>query len=439
MVDVLVIGGGLAGAVAALELHALGAQVGLASRSYGATALSSGALQIAHTTTLADNHYAAPLQAHLHALIEAQPRHPFSILGKDKAREHIEGGYERLAQILAGTGLDLAPLGWSQKNALTPSALGCLLPVAMPLGPHRGWNVADAQCRFGIVQIAHDPHFQASALCRGIAYDAAVAGLPAATLEPIVVNVPSLRNYAHSPFALAKALDDRQTCLELIELLRPLTEHLQGLIFAPILGYDRFAEVRQWIAEALGMPIIETLSPMPSVPGMRLQRVLDAALDKAQIKRFGEVTALTGDKKCLMRAELKGDVALQAQAFVLATGRFVAEGICWQGAKIEESLLKLPCVGPSGLLAAQSPQAVTSAAIADTHAVLSAGLEIDDVLRPLSQTEVVYDNLFACGMVVGGFTAHDTLCADGVALATAYGAAQQAWAILQKRRQGATP
>ena len=43
MFDLVVIGGGLAGTLAALAARAEGAQVAMANRSYGATALSTGA------------------------------------------------------------------------------------------------------------------------------------------------------------------------------------------------------------------------------------------------------------------------------------------------------------------------------------------------------------------------------------------------------------
>jgi glycerol-3-phosphate dehydrogenase subunit B len=45
--DVLVVGGGLAGALAALSARAAGARVALVRRGPGATALSSGALSVA--------------------------------------------------------------------------------------------------------------------------------------------------------------------------------------------------------------------------------------------------------------------------------------------------------------------------------------------------------------------------------------------------------
>ena len=58
-VDVLIIGSGMAGTLAALTAHRRGASVAVSTRSWGATALSTGALDLAYTPALGRVHQVA--------------------------------------------------------------------------------------------------------------------------------------------------------------------------------------------------------------------------------------------------------------------------------------------------------------------------------------------------------------------------------------------
>ena len=112
-VDVLVIGGGMAGAAAALAARAAGASVQLITRGPGATALSSGAADIAAVEDL-------PLREAARALAR-RPGHPYALLPDLEA---AIGDALRLLRALGYT-------GEGDRNLWLLSPLGCPKPAAM--------------------------------------------------------------------------------------------------------------------------------------------------------------------------------------------------------------------------------------------------------------------------------------------------------------------
>jgi anaerobic glycerol-3-phosphate dehydrogenase len=61
------------------------------------------------------------------------------------------------------------------------------------------------------------------------------------------------------------------------------------------------------------------------------------------------------------------------------------------------------------------------------HSVFSAGVKVDENMQPVSANgEHVYDNLYACGNILSGFSHTSSGCRYGVAITTAYVAGEEA-------------
>ena len=128
MFDVVVVGGGLAGTIAALHARRHGAQVALASRSWGASALSTGALDIAYSPALSPVAQAPrTIAEHVMDIIAHRPRHPYGILGLEATLGGIQRGYELLAQCLTEAELGIGALDLQADNLGLPSSLGAVL------------------------------------------------------------------------------------------------------------------------------------------------------------------------------------------------------------------------------------------------------------------------------------------------------------------------
>jgi len=187
-------------------------------------------------------------------------------------------------------------------------------------------------------------------------------------------------------------------------------------LLPPVLGLSPGARVAERIAESAGLPVAETLSEVPSVPGLRLDAALKRRLAAAGVEVLEGEAVAAGAPGSTIRA---GEREVQAPAWVLATGRFTGGGIVRRG-KLEEALLGLPVEVPNGVGALADLAARPSASLTarDRHApqaLFTAGVAIDERLRPLEVGGApAHPRLFAAGAVVSG---HDV--ADGTGLGVA--------------------
>jgi glycerol-3-phosphate dehydrogenase subunit B len=243
------------------------------------------------------------------------------------------------------------------------------------------------------------------------------AGAPLAV--PVEIDAfPEEGDAIARPHELARALERPGAAEEAGARLRDaLPRGTEVALFPPILGISRAADVAERIGRAAGVAVAETLADVPSVPGLRLDRALVAALQAAGVLFVEGVVE---------RASAPGVAAvvagreILAPAWVRASGRFVAGGIARRGAQ-GEPLLGLPVEaaegGATGIHLAQRPSATLT--VRERRApqpLLAAGIRVDGRLRPLdSRGRPVHEALFAAGAVIGG---HEH-AADGTGLGVA--------------------
>jgi glycerol-3-phosphate dehydrogenase subunit B len=194
------------------------------------------------------------------------------------------------------------------------------------------------------------------------------------------------------------------------------------VLVPPVLGLEPGARVPERVAAAAGLPVAETLSDVPSVPGLRLQAALAAALRAAGVEIVqGTVEDASGPGA----PATAGGVRITAARWVLATGRFVGGGIARRGT-LRETTLGLPVQAAEGReagldLAARPAASLTLRARAGPQPLLSAGVRVDAGLRPLdSRGRPAAGRLFAAGAVVGGHEQASDGTGLGVAILTGW-------------------
>jgi glycerol-3-phosphate dehydrogenase subunit B len=444
MVDVLVIGGGLSGSIAALALRRGGAQVALSRRGWGASAAFNGAFDLALSPALSALGSAAPhgsqtpaahvapwtLEKHLDDIVSHQPLHPFGTLGATTALTHMASGYAVLQEVLAAAHLHASDLDVHAPCTLLPSSNGSLNPApAMmrptpaatpgPFGPGDGapeqtWgvlNLADSGIALG-------PRTQA-----GWLHDAKQFGAPRPSLRQIAPSASSVGQYS-GPFHLARHLDDLGQAQAFAQALARDTSGLAGIIVPAVLGLRQHRQVVALLEQVLGVPVLEALATMPSVPGVRLMLALEAALQREGVHLVSEVAQVTVQRQTFSHATTLAHGDVHAQACVLATGRFWTGGLIWErGARCQESLFGLPVLTSSGPLVERNAMEVTRRRPEEAQPLMTAGIGVDHRLRPLDVYGEPLTNVRAAGMVIGGFSPRYSRCADGVALTTAHHAA----------------
>jgi glycerol-3-phosphate dehydrogenase subunit B len=419
--DVLVIGGGMAGAIAALSARESGASVVLVRKGPGATALSSGAIGVApaHGATPSEPFASrrGPMESALR-IAASRSDHPYARLGPAVARleEALPFTVARLHLLAPYTGRSMwlaTPYGAAAECALCQRSmvaadLAAAGPIAVVgLRGHLGWDPA---------LIAH-----------GIARLGNAGAPPASPVELDLFRTGA--DAVARPHELARALEVPGAAEAAGARLREVLPRGTAVaLFPPVLGVAAPERVVAAIAAAAGVAVAEATSDVPSVPGLRLDRALVAALRTAGVQVVEgplEEARGPGTPARVARDEI------YAPAWVLASGRFIGGGIVRRGSLVEP-LLDLPVEasegGASGYHLSRRPSATLT--VRERRApqpLLAAGLRVDERLRPLdAQGRPVHEALFAAGAVIGGHEHAADGTGLGVALLTGFLAGRHA-------------
>jgi glycerol-3-phosphate dehydrogenase subunit B len=412
--EVLVIGGGMAGAVAALAARATGARAALVRRAPGATALSSGAVSIAPDLGALPGEPLASRRGPLEAarrLAVAWHDHPYAIAGVERLGEALAFAAAELESVLA------PPLERRRFLAtLYGSAVGAgLCQRSMVAG-----DLLDVHGTLAVAGFRGHAAFDAPLVAAGLARYRARGGPEVRAIE---IDLPAIASGAARPHEMARALDAPGGAELLGDALRAaLPDGAAAVLLPPLLGLDPDARVPERIAARAGIPVAETLSDVPSVPGLRLQRAIEARLEAAGVPVITADVAtasLPGEPIVLAGGEVR------ARAWVLASGRFVGGGIARRGV-LAEPALRLAVQAAEGReagvhLAVRPAASLTVRDRRRPQPLLSAGLRVDGALRPLDERgRPVHPCLFAAGAVIGGHEQATDGTGLGVAILTGF-------------------
>jgi len=411
---VLVVGGGMAGAVAALAARESGERVVLARRAPGATGLSGGAISVAHDpAAIATTPWAARagVVESARRIAATVPGHPYDVL-RDRL-DRLWNAVEFATGQLSGL---LAPPTGRNRWLLTP--FGRAHPVATCQESMVAGDLAEVRGVLAVVAPRGHLWWDAGLVASG-AVRARPLGAPEVRVVPLDLFMWEDAALAR-PFDLARMLEAPGAAEQVGAMLRErLPRFAAAALFPPVLGLDPAARVAERVSAAAGVPVAEFLSDLPSVPGLRLQRALEARLAEAGVDVLvGDVHDATGPGA----PARVGGREVAAASWVLASGRYVGGGIARRGALLEP-VLGLPVLASEGAfaeadarLAARAPGALTVRDSRAAQPLLAAGLKVDPELHPLdAEGRVIHDRLFAAGAVVGG---HDQ-ASDGTGMGVA--------------------
>ncbi len=413
--DVLVLGGGLAGAVAALAARERGARVALLRRAPGASALSSGAVGVAWD---ADALPGEPLRSRrgwlesARRLAARRAEHPYALLG-DRLRDlpvALAFAAGELPSVLS------PPL---ERNRFLATAHGAALACGLCQPSMVAGDLLEVRGKLAVGGFRGHLGWDARLIAGGLASCVAIGGP-----EPVPVELDLFTGQGLlRPHELARALELPGAAEEAGRRLREVLPAGAGAaLLPPVLGFDPAARVAERIAAAAGLPVAELLADLPSVPGLRLQEALEARLRAAGVELVEASVELSEGPGAPLFA---GGRELIADAWVLATGRFTGGGIVRRG-RLREPLLGLPVHAggedPAGpRLHARPPAALTQAGCFQPQPLLAAGLRVDAELRPLGEDgRLAHPRLYAAGAVIGGHEPAQDGTGLGVAILTGW-------------------
>lgn len=436
----LVIGGGLAGRVAALALEDRGAAVRLVAGGHGATALCGGSLDVAAASPgVAWLPWRNPLQGRpltprerLRLLLADAPAHPYSVLfGEDEPRAVREIGeaVEALRSWLEPVDLEIE--GDLERARVLPNLPGTVRVADLVVSGPASADVGDAARISEVAWIdvpgleAWDPAYAA----RTLAHELESLGLPVPALR---VERPEWPAELAAPRAgrIAPRLDTDGGREALAKVLAGRGGPERLLLLPPILGVDRTASCVRALGEAAGGPVGEVLGHAPhATAGFRLGRALAAATRHLDPEEARVEAVRLGESGVQVR--LSDGTELEAEVLVLAVGRFVGRGLASEET-IREPLLSLPLFDEDGRRVDGIPaHRSVRKGYGNPQPLYSAGVRVDDEMHPLTaRGERRSERLFAAGDVIGGFDPARERTGMGVALATAWRAANRAADLL---------
>lgn len=444
--DLLVIGGGMAGLVAGIRAVENGVNTLLIRKGQGATAYSSGAVDVIGYLPESSEPFATPEEG-LTAIAGLYPLHPYSVVGYsenvnpdevvDVIISRSKDSINWLKNLLKGTIATL--VGDFNTNLYPITVLGTTKPTCLI---QKTMNPGDVQEREDstllFVGITGYPDFNPAAAAKTYLEDRMALSRPPRKVAHCFVKVaPFGNNFNISAMEIARHLEHDAALNELAVQIKEHADKLGATHVAlpPVLGLRNASGIQTGLKKAIGADVFELLGFPPSMPGLRLQLSLDELFRKAGGKLLigHEVTSFEKTKDQLEFVIAKSPrrkVKINAKAYMLATGKFIGTGLSGDENGIRETTFGLMTVtgafhSAEGIL----PSKVTNrlSITPEGQPVYSTGITVDPQFRPIQEEGVEWvKNLFAAGSVLAGYNYPVEKSGLGVALTSGFSAAMNA-------------
>ena len=416
--EILIIGAGLAGVCAGLSLSRAGKKVLVLARDGGASAMSSGALD------LADDPLAIPgkpeqwelnLERNLEEILARKPSHPYQLISGD-AQELIKDFEESRKLVFKENGF---LWGDSQKNKLIFNQLGTFKPTAyfqshlLSLDDLKGKSLVLA---VGFKNLAG---FDLDFFCKNFLYWTERFGVK---LELEILEIDLGRARTFNSLELSCWLEEnlQQAEEKILGALRSKSAEL--LIFPGIFPLEKRKEIFSRIKKESGAEVRELLALPPSVPGRRLERFLEKRLKEEGIEKIkARAISYKAENKRLISILAKAgkqELEICFDKLVLATGGFLSGGIYKQG-DFGEGILGLKVFLGAKPLKRIFTEKLTGLHIIEPHPVFAVGLGANSRLQAVDERgRAIFENLYLAGSILTGANYIFDGTGGGVALIT---------------------
>lgn len=409
-VDLLVIGAGLAGLTAAWQAAAVGKSVRVIAKGWGATHWHSGCLDVlAPQRPSPANGCDSPASC-VTDLIRNNPSHPYALVGLEKIGEALEA----FQQLCEKAGYPL--VGSLDQNWLLPTAVGafrptCMAPQTMIAGDLRR---SEPMLIVGFKELDDFfPELTAANLReQGIAAQGMMLSLERLAERRQLNSV-----------GLAALFDKSSFRAEVAELLKPQLSGAKRVGFPAVLGMAHPGEAMADLVNRLQLPLFEIPTLPPSVPGMRLHRIVATAIRRKGGHLYDGMEVVSAESSGGRVTSVSAEAAarnrhLQAGSFILATGGILGGGIVGErGGRLRETIFDLNVTGPDE----RSNWLRHDYFDPGGHPVFSSGIRTDGQFRPVERDgRVRFQNLYAIGAVLANHDGIRDRSMEGVAIASGY-------------------
>ncbi len=414
--DVLVVGMGMAGMMAAYAAAQRGKNVTLLATGLGALTIASGCIDVLGYTQKDDTSTLRAVQNPFTALEALPSHHPYHLVGK----KGVEASLRTLQEIFTTYEGDF--LCKEGKNTWVPTIIGTLKPTYFyPASSDTAPLLTAKHIQVVSVDAIRDCHPQliVQQLQKYPAYN------NSSMSTALLTSHFGTAHRAVSPLDVARYVDTDKGFQWLASSLAQLNKNTGAFLVPPILGTGKKSpSVWKKLQEKLGCPVVEMLSLPPGVGGQRLYTVFLQAL-RAQGVRIIENATISHaeiiDKRCMALFSQGEGVSHrhEAQNFILATGGILGGGIETKPGKAFEKILGIELDTPPN-----QEQWAADTAFGD-HAFTKMGVHTNEKLQAIdNQGTPLVNNIYFAGRTLGNYDFAAEKSGNGVAIATGWHAAQ---------------
>jgi glycerol-3-phosphate dehydrogenase subunit B len=405
--DLIVIGMGLSGLMAAKTAAEAGQKVLIVGKGMGSLCLFSNTIDVLGLPPLAGPK-AVKMRDVLSQWIKDHPEHPYSKVGLERMEESLSSFVSLFPPPYSFHTID-------RMNCLLPTGAGTLRPTyfipATMIGAapfDEGHTLIVGFEGFKDFYV----HFVADQLkCRGIN-----------------LQLPGPLYQERTATALARLME-KQSFRENIG--REIKKQLQGetrVGFPALLGMGDPIQVKEDLEEIMGTKVFEIPILPPSVPGKRIfDRFKEWLIEKGVTFLLGHpvAKATVTEKRCRAIEVHHPPVitSYSADRFILATGRFMGGGLRADAEKIIEPTFNLPVHQPPS-----REGWFGDSFFGDLpHPIHQAGVLANASLQPVDERgNVLLENVWVAGSVLAHHQCIVEKSREGIEISTGYMAAKRA-------------
>jgi len=413
MIDLLIIGAGLAGLFAAYTAAQAGQSVKVIAKGLGATHWHAGTVDVLGYYPNAASPVQRPFDA-ISTLVREQPQHPYALL--DGALSDTLTSFCTLTQQI---GLVYAGAATPGDNLWLPSPVGAARPTFLAPEAQLAGDLRRPEPML-IVGLRGLRDFYPELIAENLNKQGQRAR--AALLPLDLITERRDLNVAQ----LASVLDEPARRARLAGALKTLAQPGERIGLPAILGMDAHTEAMRDLQSQTGTPIFEIPTLPPSVPGVRLTNALRQHLRQmgVRVELNMQVVGFHAEKDRVLWIETETSgrpLKHRAEKFLLATGGILGGGIeTDHTGKMWETIFDLPLATPRQRGEWFRARFFDPAG----HPIFRAGVPVNAQFQPIDANGArVFANVWAAGNVLAHCDSILERSLEGVALATAHAAA----------------
>ncbi len=349
-------------------------------------------------------------------LRDLQKEHPNHPLGQIN-HEHIKQAFTEFTAFLNDSGITYSLP--SEKNLIALTPAGTLKPTySVPATMESGPAALAARTPCTIVDFKG---------LKGFSGKQVVANLrdkwPELTTERITF--PGMDIGEIYPEVMARALEVAATRQRLADKLTKAAGRRKTIGIPAVLGMHTPDIVKKELEKLTGLTIFEIPTMPPAVPGIRIREMFEQVLPQKGItlipQQKVDSISLSGESVKLKLKDNYGNIAIEAETVLVATGRFLSGGLTAEMNAVREPLLHIPVAQPENRTQWYGETYISGT----SHPLHLAGIETDEKMRPLgADGKIISERLFAAGAILANQSWIRERCGAGIAIATAFQAVQ---------------